>query len=227
MPTPSGKIYDRLLSLPLFQGLSQDDLSTIVETTRFDFRSYAPGETIVRTDAPCTHLCIIMNGAIEVVTRSDDHSYQLMERLATPLLMEPERLFGLHQFHTREVKSLEKCQVLAIEKDAVLRLAAEYLVFRINLLNGLAAVNQRQLRQAWHPAPKALTTRIVRFVEQRALRPAGYKELHIKMTHLADELNDSRLDVSRALHDLQSRGLVTLRRGTIVFPTFEDAIRNG
>lgn len=223
---PSGKIYDRLLSLPLFQGLSHKDLSSIIETTRFDFRTYAQGHPIISNEMPCTHLLILMSGVVEVTIWSDDRSYSLSERLEAPLLLEAERLFGLSQFHARNFKALEDCRLLAIEKQAVLRLTADYLIFRINLLNAIATLSQRQLRQPWHPAPKTLAGRIVRFVEQHALRPAGQKTMRIKMIQLASELNDSRLDVSRALHDLQSRGLVSIGRGVFTFPALEEALRD-
>ncbi|MBQ8047694.1 MAG: Crp/Fnr family transcriptional regulator [Prevotella sp.] len=224
---PSGKIYDRLLSLPLFQGLSYADLSAIVETTRFDFKSYGIGEFITRADTSCTHLYLLMSGEAEVSTQSDDHSYRLSETISGPLLIEPERLFGLTPYYSRSFMARSECRVLSIEKQAVLRLCADHLIVRINLLNIMATLSQRQQRQPWRQAPKTLAERIVRFVEQHALRPAGHKVLHIKMERLAEELNDSRLDISSALHELDRRGLVILSRGVIDFPAFEDCLRNG
>jgi DNA-binding GntR family transcriptional regulator len=41
------------------------------------------------------------------------------------------------------------------------------------------------------------------------------------MERLAVEVNDSRLDVSRALNDMQRRGLLELHRGRIVIPSLE------
>ena len=41
------------------------------------------------------------------------------------------------------------------------------------------------------------------------------------MTRLAEELNDSRLNVSRALNMLQGEGLLELHRGRIEIPQLE------
>ena len=41
------------------------------------------------------------------------------------------------------------------------------------------------------------------------------------MNRLADELNDSRLDVSRALNALQREGKIVLRRGRVIIPLME------
>ena len=41
------------------------------------------------------------------------------------------------------------------------------------------------------------------------------------MTRLAEEVNDSRLNVSRILNDMQHRGLIELSRGKIEVPQLE------
>ena len=44
------------------------------------------------------------------------------------------------------------------------------------------------------------------------------------MNQLADDLNDSRLDISRALNQMQSNGLLTLHRGRIEIPMLEKLV---
>jgi hypothetical protein len=41
------------------------------------------------------------------------------------------------------------------------------------------------------------------------------------MQRIADELNDSRLDISRTLNEMQADGLLTLHRGRIEIPLLE------
>ena len=55
----------------------------------------------------------------------------------------------------------------------------------------------------------------MRFLGQHCLYPAGSKTFYILMTQLADEIGDSRLDISRALNQLQDEGLLQLYRGRI------------
>ena len=69
--------------------------------------------------------------------------------------------------------------------------------------------------------PDSLEDRIVRFFVQHCIYPAGPKVFHILMNRLADELNDSRLDVSRALNALQREGKIVLRRGRVIIPLME------
>jgi ABC-type metal ion transport system substrate-binding protein len=74
---------------------------------------------------------------------------------------------------------------------------------------------------AWRRAPQTLEDRIVRFLLDHAVYPAGPKSVQILMTRLAMEVNDSRLNVSRALNAMQQRGLLRLHRGHIEVPSLE------
>ena len=69
-----------------------------------------------------------------------------------------------------------------------------------------------------------LHERFVKFVQQRCLRPAGRKELYIKMTQLGKELGTTRLNTSRMLHDWAERQCLTFERGHITIPAFERLI---
>jgi hypothetical protein len=44
------------------------------------------------------------------------------------------------------------------------------------------------------------------------------------MQQLGRELNDSRLDISRALNEMQSDNLISLHRGRIEIPTLEQLL---
>ena len=95
------------------------------------------------------------------------------------------------------------------------------LVFRLNLLNIMATESQRLRHHTWRAAPKSLRERLVRFFFAHCLYPAGPKTFHILMQQIADELNDSRLDISRVLNELQREELLTLHRGRIEIPLLE------
>uniref|UniRef100_UPI0040387B96 helix-turn-helix domain-containing protein n=1 Tax=Segatella hominis TaxID=2518605 RepID=UPI0040387B96 len=69
--------------------------------------------------------------------------------------------------------------------------------------------------------PKNIEELIIRFFEARCVRPGGEKIFHIKMTRMAKELNDSRLDISKALNNLESEGLLHLQRERIFIPALE------
>ena len=215
------QIYDQLLQFPIFLGMSRDDLSQVAAHTKFDFVKEEADKVLIGNDTACTSLCLLLTGTVSVETRSDDGSYTLTEQLTAPVILQPEALFGYCQRYTHTVRTRTAVSVLRLERREVFRLSEEFLIFRINLLNLLATQAQKKLHQPWRRRPENLEDRLVRFVADRCLHPAGPKTLHILMTQLAAEVGDSRLDVSHALNALQDKGLLTLHRGRIEIPHME------
>ena len=217
-------IYERMLSLPLFQGMNKNDLTTLAGHTKFDFCRVEAGKVLVKDGEACSFLCFLMKGMLRVASQADDHSFMLVEELKAPAILQPERIFGLYQRFSYTFTTTTLCNYMVIQKSDVVRIAEENAIFRINLLNIISTQSQRLSRNLWHQQPESLEERIVRFIECRCLHPAGRKWLHIKMTRLAHELNDSRLDISRALNAMQEAGLVALHRGCIEIPALERLI---
>lgn len=220
------QLYSQLLSLPLFQGLGKADLEEVVTHTKLGFHKFETGKIIVYENDVCNRLHFLLNGQIEVTTVSAGHSYQIKETITAPELLQPERLFGLTQHFSKTFKALSTCNILTVEKDEVIRLSNEFLIFRINLLNILSTYAQKNERMLLRLHSTSLESRIIRFFADRCLRPAGQKTIKIKMTQLALELNDSRRDVSKALHELEQKGILTLSRNFIVIEKIEDALQH-
>lgn len=215
------QLFDQLLQFPLFLGMSRDDLNQIAAHTKFDFVKEDAGSVLISADDSCTGLCLLLTGKVSVDTRSDDGSYLLTEQLSAPVILQPEALFGYNQRYTHTFKALSAVALLRIERSEVVRLTETFLIFRINLLNLLSTQAQKLLHQPWRRCPQNLDERIIRFIAQRCIHPAGPKTLQILMNQLAAEVGDSRLDVSHALNRLNRDGLIRLRRGRIEIPQME------
>ena len=200
--------YKTLLELPLFLGLNADDLQEIVAHTRLGFMKYHKDQTVVQEGDVCTGAYLLQAGRLEVTAVSHDHSYEIVEIMTAPNILQPESLFGLTHRYTKTFK-------------AILKMADSYNIFKINLLNILSAQIQKQQQRNYRKSPTELTERIIRFIADRCLRPAGHIGVKIKMTQLGKEINESRLNVSKALNALQDQGLIILSRGHIEIPQLE------
>ncbi len=208
-------LYDKLLMIPLFTGMSKNELERIVEKTKFLFRKVEKGQYVVRQEEICARLVFQLDGCLRVETLADDHGYTVLEEQAGCHILQPECAFGLRQRFTSSYKALTACYLISIDKNETLRLASDSLIFRLNLINILSTSLQKQRRKAWRRVPRSLEERIVRFFVDHSVHPTGRKIFKIKMERLAEEINGSRLDVSRCLNTLQCKGLVGLHRGII------------
>ena len=215
------QIYDRLLQFPLFQGMSRDDLEIVAGHTRFGFQKVTAGRQIIHAGDPCTHLYFLINGTLKIETFSDDSRYSVIEQMSSPYILQQESIFGYYQRYTHNFYALTDANFLTLDKEEVVRLSEDFLVFRLNLMNHLATQSQKLIQMQWRRSPLSLRERIVRFFFQHTLYPAGPKTVHILMERLAEEVNDSRLNVSRALNRMQETGVIELHRGRIEIPQLE------
>lgn len=218
---PSLQLYDKLLQFPLFQGMSRNDLEIVAGHTRFGFQKLPAGRVVVSADDACTSLHFLVSGTLSIETAADARSYVIQEQTQAPYIVQPGAIFGYAQRYTCTVSTLTDCSFLELSKEEIVRLSEDFLVFRLNLLNLFATNAQKQQRRLWLLPPADLRQRIVRFLAARVVYPAGPKTVFILMNHLAALLGDSRLNVSRALNQMQADGLLTLHRGRIEIPQME------
>lgn len=217
-------IYAKLLRLPFFQGIDRDELEAMASKIRFDFQKYDEGAWIARENDRCATLTLVMTGSVEAEAISADHSYSLRELIDAPCAIEPERIFGLQQHLARGYRATTPCNVLRLQKDDVLRLCAQSLVFELNVLNTISTSAQRAGPAFWRTPPTTIPRKIATFVAHRSLRPAGPKTLSIRLTDLGSAIGESRLNVSRSLHGLEAQGLVALARQTIIIHRLEQLL---
>lgn len=215
------QIYKQLLQFPLFQGMSHDDLQQVAAYTKLDFRKYAAGEVVYSAGEACRHLHLLISGEVTVTSVSDDRQFTVEERMPAPYMAQLERLFGFNSMFSNTMRALTDISVLLIEKQELNIMAEQYLVFRLNQINLLSYRAQRLWDRRWHQQPATLEQRIVRYLVDHCERPAGWKNIRATMNYLASEVNDSRLDVSRALNRLQQQGLITLHRGGLTVAAME------
>ena len=201
--------------------MSRDDLEIVAGHTRFGFLKVAAGRQVICAGDPCTHLYFLINGTLKIETFSDDNHYSVTEQMSSPYILQQESIFGYYQRYSHNFYALTDTNFLTLDKEEVVRLSEDFLVFRLNLINHFATKTQKLIQSQWRRSPQTLRERIVRFFFQHTLYPAGPKTFHILMERLAEEVNDSRLNVSRALNRMQEAGLLELHRGRIEIPQLE------
>lgn len=218
---PGENFFPRLLQLPLFQGIGRGDFWEIAELIRIAFHRLEAGKVLVRAGDPCRSLLFVMKGTLCAQRADDRHRYTFHEYLNSPMVVQPECLFGLATQYTRTFTVAEDIQYFEIKKEDVRDVLFNYETFRINYLNLLSRYAQYATHRMWKCPSEDVAGRFNQFILARAMHPAGRKELHIRMEDLAEELLTTRLRVSEHLRQMQSEGLLISQRGRILIPALE------
>ena len=204
-------LYDKLREIPLFQGLTSDNLMQIIGQTKFSLKKFGKNEIIKKEGEKCNNIAILLSGDVKVVDHADE----------APWILQIEHFMGLSPHYTRTFTSVDESDTVEICQSDLMHISDEFIIFRINMLNIVSAMAQKAERKLWHPMPTELRARIATFLKLRCLSPIGSKVIRIKMTRLAQELGTSRLNVSEALNAMQADGVLHFSRGIISVPQVE------
>ncbi len=217
-------MYDTLLSLPLFQGMSQTDFNSLLQKIRLDFIRYEDGDVIIEKGNRCGSLAFLINGTVESSRSGMDGNFTFSELIEAPFLIEPYSMFGRAGSYQRTYTAIGSCSFLMVDKQYIYTELGKYNICRMNLLNILSGRVQQLDSHIWSLDGMSLRERIIRFIKGLSDIQSGQKRLAIKMNDLAMLMDATRLNVSRELNALEKDGLISLRRKEIFIPALENLI---
>jgi len=215
-------MYDNLLLLPLFQGLSKNDFTTILEKVRFHFLTFQEGETFIRQGETCQQLCFLLNGKAVARTMVEEPTYILSETIDAPTIIEPQSLFGMQPKYTATYQAQTQVKVLTIDKSYIFSELNKHEIFQLNFLNILSNRAQTANQKLWNAYVGSLNEKVIQFIALRSQNPiGGEKMLKITMEDWANLIDETRINLSRLLNELQDKGLIQLKRREFFIPDFE------
>lgn len=219
------EFYYRLTSLPLFVGLTREDALNMAGQARFDFRKPKQGELIVFETQECSELIFTIQGKLRSSKPAPNGSYTIEEFFSAPTVLQPERLFGRRPRYTCNIYAeSDDVQILVVRKQDVRDILFNYMPFHLNYLNYICSCQQLLEQRVWLPEPQSLRERFVRFVQMHCEQMAGRKRIITGMNELAIQLNTTRLNTSRLLHELEAEELLFLQRGVVDIPAVQRLI---
>lgn len=217
-------MYDNLLLLPLFQGLSKNDMTTIIEKVKLNFQTFQEGDLVFKQGDSCHQLIFLLNGQLITSIPDRNHAFSLSEVIEGPCMIEPHSLFGMSPFFAATYRANTPVGIMSIDKSYIFTELNNYEIFRLNFLNLLSNSTQTAYRKLWNTHVGTMNEKLVNFLRMRCLRTKGAKVLQISMEELAKLIGETRINVSRLLNEMQDKGLVQLRRREIFIPEFEKMI---
>ena len=207
-------MYESLLCLPYFQGMSKEDITAILGKVTLEFKKHGDGDIIIHKDEECDKFVLLTQGKASAIT-SPDKALCITEELQAPFCIEPYSIFGYDTKYRRDYMAKGDCTILTIDKQHIFGELSKHQIFTINLLNIICLKTQQMNEHVWKYTATTLPGRIAQFIAMRCETQKGEKHISIKMEQLAAYLCETRLNISRALNEMQAAGFITLHRGGI------------
>ncbi len=214
-------MYETLLQLPLFRGMSTDELSDVLKKVPFEFKTINAGETFIEEGSICSSFVLLISGSITATKSGTTEPFKLIETINAPFLIEPYSLFGAVNKNTHSYAAKTSANLFIIEKIHMYSELKKYDIFRMNLLNILSKKVQDMQASRWCITSSSLRDRIIMLIRNLSETHIGERHLKIRMETLAKILGETRLNISKELNRLETDGLFILKRSEIVIPSLE------
>ena len=137
-------MYELLMQLPVFQGISNDQLTMIIEKIPFSFSQYDAGELIMKQGEECSSLAFVLTGTIRTHTPTFGHRVQIMQEFEGPYTMPFYNLFGPETHHHDTVEAVTRVGVMQLDKGNFLKVLQQNPILLINVMNMLCTNAQKQ-----------------------------------------------------------------------------------
>lgn len=208
-------MYEILLGLPLFKGVSRERISEIVGMAKFHFLKYLPGETIVSAGEPCSHIKFIISGQARFSVANYDGRFKVSQTLDAPDVIAPEFLFGSATAYPCLGTAIEPTGILQISKADYLKILNTDQIFLFNYLNTLSMNAQKATQGILAVTTGNLEERIAFWIVALTQRRGHDIALTCRQRDLYSLFGVQRTSFLATLNSMRERGIITYDQNEI------------
>lgn len=208
-------MYEILMGLPLFKGVSREKISEIIEKARFHFLKYLEGETVVNAHEPCTHIKFIISGSVRLSITNHDERFRVSQTLRAPNVIAPDFLFGKAPFYPCSGVAIEPAGILQISKSDYMSILNNDNVFLFNFLNILSMNAQKAVDGILAITSGSLEERIAFWIVALTQRNGEDITLSCRQRDLYSLFGVQRTSLINTLESMKDRGLIDYKSNEI------------
>lgn len=201
-------IFDKLLHLPLFQGVSQQRLQEVIEKVPFHFLKFRKDERIISCGDDCTHVRFVVSGRVRLEYESNMLKFKISHELSAPEVIAPDYLFGLDTCYPFNVKALEECGLLQLAKHDYVAMLNTDNVFLFNILNYLSRNSQSRKSQLLNLGNATVEERMMMLVSAFTTQRAQNITMHFRQRDLGRLLGARRPALVSAIGYMREKDLI-------------------
>ncbi|MDD4609003.1 MAG: Crp/Fnr family transcriptional regulator [Bacteroidaceae bacterium] len=211
-------MFDKLLMLPLFQGLSKDELTEMLEHTKWHFLKLKAGEVIAQKEDRCKELIFVLNGTVASKRVYEAKHLEWFEFYEPMTVIEPISLFGIKTSYNSNYYTHTEASILKISKDYIFGFFTQYPVFQLNYMNITCSRAQALKQRSLHVFENSNEHKVKAFFLAMSEREKGLKILLTNATKLSLILKLTKNQVVGILRDMQQQELIVIKKDRIIIP---------
>lgn len=207
-------MYETIMELPLFKGVSSEHVSAFLEKTKIEFKNFRHGDIIITEDEPVNDLKFTISGKVEVFTSIFEGNAKVVTETEEMVAFGVSGLFGLTPRYVVGVKAKDKVSIMQFSKDSYIDLLKSDNIYLLNYANYLSHRVQKHenlIRRAKGPGALGALRAIVSAFTTRKCRNTYIEFNSFKSLELYFPWGGMR-----ELKELESRGLISLEGNKIM-----------
>lgn len=201
-------MFDTLMGLPLFKGVSYERMSKTVGSCKFHFLKYLPGNTIFEAGEACNDVVFILAGAVRITIKNPDGRFLVRQTVDAPDVIAPDFLFGRHTLIPGTVVAEDTVSILRINKNDYITILNSDPVFLFNYLNLLSMNAQKAFEGILAVSTGEVAERIAYWIS--VLTQPRSHDIEMECTHrdLTALFGVPRTTLKAVLEKLKNDGLI-------------------
>ncbi len=201
-------MYETLMGLPMFNGVSYNRISEIVGSTKLSFLKYLPDETFIQHQEPCSYLKFIISGSARITIPSPDGRFTVSSTLTAPAVIMPDYLFGRSTLYPCKAVAIDTTSIMQISKSDFTRILATDEIFMFNFLNIISSNAQKSIDGVLALTSGTLEERIAFWIVALTQRSATDIELSCRQRDLCAVFGVQRSSFIATLEGMKEQGMI-------------------
>lgn len=202
-------MYETIMNMPLFKGLSNEQVSSFLEKTHIRFTKYSDGEQILQADDRVTDVKCVISGRI--VTRhilGDKETLVISEEQEGENVLGADKLFGMSTTYGCDIYAIGQVSLMEFSKDQYLNLLKTDSIYLINYLNFISYRAQLRHSLFTNYPDGDLLSNISRLISTYCTRASENITFDFLPTSFAKFLNSSTESLHNAMNKLEKEGII-------------------
>ncbi len=136
-------MYEMIMDLPLFKGVSKDQVSLFLEKTHIGFQNYEIGDVLAEVGEPVNMVRFVISGDISLIHPLEGVGITIEERSGFGKVLGADRLFGMATGYPYKAVAKTKTSIMEFSKPQYVNLLHSDSIYMLNFFNYLSLRAQR------------------------------------------------------------------------------------
>lgn len=136
-------MYEMIMDLPLFKGVSKNQVSSFLEKTNVGFCNYQSGDVVIGEGDEVGMVKFVISGSAKIIHTLESLPIVIEETCDVGTVLGAERLFGISTGYAYEVVAAGKLSIMQFSKEQYLNLLQSDRIYMLNFFNYLSLRAQR------------------------------------------------------------------------------------